>query len=375
VPWLIAGALRSRPGRFWLTAGGIAICTVLVLALQAAHESVEASVRAYLGQPGMDLWIAPAGVDNFMRSSALLPTALADSLRTVPGVAAADPVARGSITVKSGRGRTPTVRRLALIGVGYAAPDGLGGPPVLLAGRAPSRRNDIALDRAAAWRLGVALGDTTWVGGRAAVVTGLSGGSNLLATQLAFANLGAIAGLSGIRGQASFVVIRLGRGQEPAGIAQTIADRYPDYAVYGREEFLAANLREIGAGFMPLLSLIGLLGVAAAAFLIALLSHALVEQSRDEIAVLLALGAPTRGLAGVLVGEALILVTLGFLLGLGAAAALGEAMDRWWPVIPFPVDVIGAVDTLALFAAAGAAAVLLPLLQLRRIDPLEAFRP
>jgi len=198
MPWLIARALRARPGRFWLTAGGIAVCTVLVLALQAAHRSVAESVRAYLGQPGMDLWVTPAGVDNFMRASALLPAALADSLRSVPGVAAADPVARGYITVKSGRSGAAAVRRLALIGVGYVAPSGLGGPPALTAGRVPDRRNDIVLDRAAAWRLGVGLADTTWVNGRAAVVTGLSDGSNLLATYLAFANLGAIAGLSGI---------------------------------------------------------------------------------------------------------------------------------------------------------------------------------
>lgn len=372
---LIARALRTRPGRFWLTAGGIAVCTVLVLALQAAHHSVAASVRAYLARPGMDLWVAPPGEDNFMRSSALLPTALADSLRSLPGVAAADPVARGYITVKSGRGRAPTVRRLALIGVGYAAPDGLGGPPALVAGRAPRRRNDIALDRAAAWRLGIGLGDTAWVGGRAAVVTGLSTGTNLLATHLAFANLGAIAGLSGIRGQASFIVVRLGAAHEPTAVAERIRGRFPDYSVYGRDEFLAANLREIGAGFMPLLSLVGLLGVAAAASLVALLSHAIVEQSRGEIAVLLALGAPAHGLAGVLVGEALALVTLGFLSGLAVAAALGETMERWWPVIPFPVDLRSAVGALALFAASGVVAALLPLLQLRRIDPLEAFRP
>lgn len=370
----MARALRSRPGRFWLTAGGIALCSVLVFALRAAHGSVAASVRAYLGQPGMDLWVAPAGVDNFMRASALLPTALADSLRSVPGVAAAEPVARGYITVKSGRGRTSAVRRLALIGVGYVAPDGLGGPPALVAGRAPDRRNDIVLDRAAAWRLGVGLGDTTWVSGRAAVVTGLSSGSNLLATYLAFANLGAIAGFSGIKGQASFIVVRVDEGRAPTGIVQGIRERYPDYAAYGREEFLAANLREIGVGFMPLLSLIGLLGVGAAAALIALLSHALVEQGRDEIAVLLALGAPTRTLVGVLVGEVLVLVTLGVVLGLVFALALGEAMNRWWPVIPFPVSPVGAVNTFVLFAAAGAVAALIPLLQLRRIDPLEAFR-
>jgi len=372
---LTARALRSRPGRFWLTVGGVAACTVLVLALQAAHRSVAASVGAYLGQPGMDLWVAPPGSDNFMRSSALLSTALVDSLRAVDGVAAADPIARAFVTVKSGRGTVPGVRRLALMGVGYVAPDGPGGPPVLLAGQAPRRRNAIALDRAAAWRLGVGLGDTVWVNGRAGIVTGLSGGTNLLATHLVFANLAAVAGMSGIRGQASFIIVRLGAADEPATVVRTIRERFPDVAAYTREEFLAANLREIGAGFVPLLSLIGLLGVVAAGSLIALLTHAVVEQSRAEIAVLLALGSPVRRLAVVLVGEALALVGVGFLLGLALAGGLGAALDRWRPIIPLPVSLEEAGRVFVLFVVAGVAAAVLPLLQLRRIDPLEAFRP
>jgi putative ABC transport system permease protein len=371
---LIARALRSRPGRFWLTVGGIAACTVLVVALQAAHRSVAASIRTYLGQPGMDLWVAPRGADNFMRSSAMLSAALADSLRAMDGVAAADPVARAYVTVKSGRGDGGGVRRLALMGVGYTAPDGLGGPPILLAGRAPHRRHDIVLDRAAAWRLGRGLGDTVWVNGRAGTVTGLSGGTNLLATHLVFANLAAVAGLSGIRGQASFIVVRTLAGRQ-AAVARDIRERMPAVAVYTGEEFLAANLREIGAGFVPLLSLIGLLGVLAGGSLIALLTHAVVEQSRAEIAVLLALGSPVQRLALVLVGEALLLVGVGFLLGLALALGLGEALDRWRPVIPLPVDPREALRVLLAFAVAGIVAATLPLFQLRRIDPLEAFRP
>jgi len=372
---LIVRALRSRPGRFWMTVGGIAVCTVLVLALQATHRSVAASVRTYLGQPGMDLWVAPRGSDNFMRSSALLADGMADSLLSVDGVAAADPVARAFVTVKSARGHGPSVRRLALMGVGYRAPDGLGGPPMLAEGRAPSRRNDVVLDRAAAWRLGTAVGDTLWINGRGGIVTGLAEGTNLLATHLVFANLSAVAGMSGIRGRASFVIVRIAPDARTDVVAEAIRERFPALNVFARGEFLAANLREIGAGFLPVLSLIGLLGVLAAGSLIALLSHAVVEQSRAEIAVLLALGSSVRGIGTALIGEALLLAGIGFVTGFLMIRALDAALARWWPVVLLPVSPDGAAMVLTLFVMAGVVAALLPLLGLRRIDPLEAFRP
>src|SRR5206468_2663810 len=60
---LIRKALSSRPARFWLTAGGIGVAALLVLVLGAAYRSVSSSVAAYVGQPGIDVWVAPGGVD------------------------------------------------------------------------------------------------------------------------------------------------------------------------------------------------------------------------------------------------------------------------------------------------------------------------
>ncbi len=375
MPMLIRKALRSRPVRFWLAAAGVGVGTLLVLVLGAAYRSVSTSVAAYVGQRDIDLWVAPIGTDNLMRSSALLPVALADSLLTMSGVAAAQPVMRAYVTVKADPASGGTERRAALIGIGYLAPDGRGGPPAIVRGDAPQGQQDVALDRAAAHRLGVTIGDTVWVNGRPAVVRGLTSGTNLLATQFIFVNLTALSLTTGLAGRASFIVVQCAHGAEPTQVAEAIRARFPNIAVFQTEEFVDNNSREIGAGFIPLLALIGLLGISAAAVLVALLVHAVVEEGRADIAVLLALGAETTALAGGVIREAAALVAVGGLIGTTMAFALGTLLERLMPVIPLTFHLINVLGVLLVFAAAGIAAAVVPILRLRRVDPLEAFRP
>jgi len=372
---LIRKALSSRPARFWLTAGGIGVAALLVLVLGAAYRSVSSSVAAYVGQPGIDVWVAPGGVDNLMRSSAFLPAHLPESLATIRGVAAADPIVRAYVTVRDEADPSPAGHRLALIAIGYAAPTGGGGPPALVRGRAPLDSTDIALDRAAATRLGVTLGDTVWVNGRAAVVLGLTGGTNLLATQFLFANLSTVDGASGLRGRASFAVVRCTPGVQPAALVGTIRARFPRLSVYPREEFIANNAREVAAGFIPLLTLVAVLGLLAATVLVALLVHAVVEERHEDLAVLLALGADARALTGAVIREAVTLAAVGAMLGSAAGLVLRVVLDHVLPVIPLAFRVTDAARILLVFAAAGIGAAAIPVARLRRIDPLEAFRP
>jgi putative ABC transport system permease protein len=372
---LIRRALRSRPVRFWLTAGGIGVTALLVMVLGAAYHSVSSNVAAYTGQPGMDIWVAPGGVDNLMRSSAFLTAHLPETLATMHGVASADAIVRSYVTVRDEANPSSAGRRLALIAIGYTAPSGSGGPPIIAQGRAPRDSTDITLDRASASRLRVILGDTVWVNGHAGVVVGLTNGTNLLSTQFLFANLAAVSEASALRGRASFAVVRRAAGVRPGELLDSIRARFPRLSVFGREEFIANNVREVAAGFIPLLTLVALLGLLAATVLVTLLVHAVVEERREDLAVLLALGADARALIGTLVREALVLALLGAILGIAAAAALGAVLDRALPVIPLAFQSGDAARVLLVFGAAASCAAILPLARLRRIDPLEAFRP
>lgn len=370
---LVGKALRSRRVRFWLATAGIATSTLLVLVLAAAYRSVRASVAGYAGQPGIDLWVAPLGTDNLIRSSSLFSSQLADSVGVIPGVISAAPVVRAFLTVKGRRG--PDQRRLTLLGIGYAAPNGLGGPPRFAAGRAPHGLHEVALDRAAAHRLRVGIRDTAWVNGRAAVVSGLTAQTNLLATQFVFGDIGAAGPASGIAGKASFLAVRLAPGADADAVARTITAQYPDIVAFSQAAFVANNLREVSAGFLPLLALIGILGVSAATVLVTVLLYSLVEDRRAEMAVLLALGAEATLVGRGVVRQAAKLVCFGGLLGMVLAVGLGWILDRVLPTVPLTFVATDVAAVLAVFIVFGLAAAVVPVARLHRIDPLEAFRP
>lgn len=369
---LLWRALRVGGGRRLMVVTGVAASCLLVLVQLAAFRNVTASVRGYVGQEGIDLWVAPRGTDNLVRSSGLIDAETVEALAREPGVAAAHRVLRVfiSVTRASGHGGRP----LHLLGIGYQSPDGMGGPPRLEKGRHPKGEHEVALDRTAARRLGVGLGQRVQINQRPAKVVGLTRGTNLLATQFAFFDLEAAENATGFFGDASFVALRMGPGVSAGGLRRRVMDTHEDVSVYSRRMFVESSVVEAAAGFLPLLALITGIGLVVSAVLVALLLQAAVEDRRGDIAVLLALGAAPSSLAAGVVTQALALVAWGSALG----AALATLMSAWLDHTCSQIQLVPRASDLALvvgmFCLAGALSGLTPLLRLTRIDPLEAFR-
>jgi len=99
---LLRGALRGRAGRAWLAGSGVAASSLLALALLAAHRGATTGVAAYSGQDGFDVWVAPRGVDNLVRSAGQLPVGGEEAIRTIPGVADVGPILRTFAAVEAG---------------------------------------------------------------------------------------------------------------------------------------------------------------------------------------------------------------------------------------------------------------------------------
>lgn len=370
------GALRGRWIRSLLTGIGVAVTAMLVLVLVATYRSLASGVVAYAGQPAIDLWVAPVGTDNLIRSSALIEREAVRRLGAVPGVEQAHAVLRGFVTVEPVRPQNGSpAPRLTLLGVGYRAPRGLAGPPMMAEGRAPEIGRQIALDRAAAFRLGVHLNDTVLVGTLRARVVGLTRGTNLIATQFLFLPLGTARRAARLSGSASFVAIHVTAGADPAVVARAIEAQDSTLAVFSRQEFIANNLREALTGVVPVIGVLAVLGVAVAAVLVVLLIQGLVEERRGEIAVCFALGSAVSHMGQALMVRALLLVTTGALGGAVLAYLLQRLLDRVLPTVELVFGTWDHLAVLAIFAVAGIIAAGIPVLRLGRVDPLEAFRP
>jgi putative ABC transport system permease protein len=372
---LLSKSLHGRRIRTWLAVAGVATCTLLVIVIASAYRSVRTAMSDYAGQAAVDLWIAPQGADNMIRGSfvSFIPLADVESLRAVPGVAAADPILQGFLPVKSLKSNGPQ-KRLTLLTVGFRLPDGLGGPPAYIKGRAPRSRDEVALDKAAAYRLSVGVGDTIEFIDREVVVAGLTTGTNILATQFVFADFDRVASASNTVGQASFVLIKLAPEAERERVIQTIEKRFPGLRAYAREHFVESNEREVSAGFVPLLTLVTVLGVGAAALLVGLLILSVVDERRGDIAVLMALGTGARAVGRGVLAQATALASKGAFIGVALSYGLNAALEAALPTIPLRISALDVALIALLFIMTGLGAALAPVVQLSAIDPLEAFR-
>jgi ABC-type antimicrobial peptide transport system permease subunit len=269
-----------------------------------------------------------------------------------------------------------------MLSIGYRPPDGLGGAPAYAVGRAPQALDEIALDRSAAFRLGVHVGDSVDFNGYPALVVGLTKGTNILASQFLFADFEAVATgatkvgdlpVRHLRG-AAFVLVKLVPGADRDVVIRSIEERFPQLRAYTRAQFVAAQ-RELSDGFVPLLALATLIAFGAAALLVGLLIVSVVDERRGDIAVLLALGAGAGAVGRGVLAQAAVLSLTGTAIGAALSYALYLALDVGLPTIPLRMAPADVVTTAFLFIATGLSGAIAPVLRLKAVDPLEAFRP
>jgi len=377
-PWsLLRSATRARQGRLLWAVAGIAAAALLVAVLHGSNRGVRSALRGYLDRPELSVWIAPRGIDNLVRSGGAVPRAWLAELAALPGVSRVGPVLRTFASVEAEAApavpgeAVPEPRRQTLLCLFYAAPDGLGAPPELVEGRTPQADDEIALDRAAAYRLRAHAGERVRFNGYEVRVAGITRGTNLLGTQLVFGNLELGRRVLGSADQASFLLVE---GAEPERLAQRIREAFPEASVWTGAAFLANSDRELNAGFAGLTWLLSIVGAAVGALVVGLLVQGLVEDCRQDLAVLLALGARASTLALALGMEAMSIVLGGSLLGLALAYALGQWLDHALPTVDLVLSRDAVLIVLGLFASTGGLAGLAPIARLSRIDPMEAFR-
>ena len=126
--------------------------------------------------------------------------------------------------------------------------------------------------------------------------------------------------------------------------------------------FLAV-LVAVFAALALALAAIGIYGVVAYA----------VAQRTSEIGVRMALGAGSRDVFALVVGDGLRLTALGVLIGVVAAAAVSASLESLlFGVAPFDVATFGGMT--AMIVAAAAVACLVPARRASRVDPIVALR-
>lgn len=244
---------------------------------------------------------------------------------------------------------------------------------------------EVVIDSRTAAMLDVGVNDTLYVGGTVAGarenafrVVGVSPTfSRFLGAPTVTLHLSELQTVTGTAGtdRATLVTVALAPDADPAAVAREIEAAHPGYEVRTNREQLAATLRRQAVLIASGTSLVGLAVVAGLALTVNLLLS-LVAQQRRPLAALLALGASTRTLAGVVVTQALVVGVLGGALGVAATPpavaglnAVAHAVVGFEGLVRTPEWVLAggfAVAVVTSVLAAGAAGV-----RVAGLSPLE----
>ncbi|MFE0546648.1 ABC transporter permease [Streptomyces sp. NPDC058891] len=395
---LSVSSLRAHKRRFAGTFLAVFLGVAFLAGTLVMGDTLRASFSSMFGD-------ATAGTDAVVRSADTITTpgesqgvrqpvdtSLVPAIEKVPGVAAAAPRIEGRGQLVGADGKP----------VGGQGPPTLAGnwitdarlnPYRIAEGRAPARTGEVVVNRGAAEKGGLRIGDTTTLRTPDPVevtVVGLAtfGGQDGMA-QVTFTGMtraDAEKYLTAEPGQAASIQVRAGPGMSQARLVSELTSVLPKgvEAITGQES-ARENTEMISSQFLTLFTTF-LLVFSGVALLVATFSihntfAIVVAQRTRDNALLRALGASRRQVAVATLVEAgavaVVASAAGLLGGLGIAAGL----QALFPAIGFPFPegglVIGALSLLlplavGILVCLGSA--LLPAVRAGRTAPLAALR-
>jgi putative ABC transport system permease protein len=360
--------LLREKGRLFVTIGAVGATVCLLLFLFGVYEGVKDGVTRYVHTTDADLWVCQRNANNLLKSSSYLPVSVVDEIASIDGVAVAAPLSRLFTTATVG-GRTTSTLFL----FGFDPSRKLGAPRTLTTGTTDLRPHEIVIDRtfAAEYRLG--LGATVDLQGVPFRVAGLSDGTNTLVSQYAFVRGDDAEALLGVRGIISYCLVKVARGAGDGAVAQRIRNRLANVAVFSRGAFEQNNLDQMD-GVLPVFAAVGVVGALAGGLIVALMLYGSILERREDYAMLKAIGASDRYLAALVMRQALIASTLGFVWGALLAAISDPLLKRFVPQLSLRYTWQAALAVLVGTVVVGTLAAVIPLRVLRRVYPAEVFR-
>jgi putative ABC transport system permease protein len=321
---------------------------------------------SFLGPKDLALFVSQSGVRTMHMSSSALPADTVGEAAAVPGAAWSAPVAFISGAVLD----TAAGGQLSYL-VGYDPTTGRGGPPNLVAGRAPGV-GEAVVDRLAADRLGLRLGASATVLGTSLRVVGFSAGATSITNTTVFVSLAQFADPRG--STVSYVLVHAAAGTGSDVLARRLSAALPGLTVQTRAEFADSEARvvtDMSADLIRLMALIGLL-IALAVVALGLLTTT--PSRLRDYAVLKALGASTPRLARIVAGQAGWIIALALAAASGVALLLAAALPVAAPSVQMTVTA-GSVTRLGVAAlGAGVVAAMLLLRRLATLDAATAFQ-
>lgn len=385
----------ARKWRIFLTILAVVSGVAFVSGAFVLTDSVKRSIDDLFAtlSEGIDLEVRTtiAFGDEARADRDPVSTDLIEQIAAVDGVRTAEGNLLRAATVIKSDGE-PLRTSGPAFGIAWVGPDGLDGR-TMVEGRPAAGPNEVTLDKSSARRAGYEVGDLVTIVGPTGKgefeLVGLNGtgkttnggGASIAAFDPATAN-----DFLGANDMVDSIYIAIDEGADRDVVMAAIDDALPD-----RLEVITGeqSAEETAGAINDIIDIFGnvLLGFAAvslfvSAFLIFNTFAIIVSQRLRELALLRAVGASTRQIRTMIIGEALVVsvlaTILGIVAGMGVAkgiVAIFNAAGAAFPSATLIVSTRTIVASSIVGVGVTVSAAIVPALRAARIPPVAAMRP
>ncbi len=388
--------LKQHRGRFIATVFGVGLLFTIVLAMNGLYRGNIQEGLALIKATHPDLWIVERGRGGPFNEQSSLPEQYRTSVQTTAGVEQASSFIYYSVERRIG-GQS---RHFSIIG--YDAPNGLGGPQNILAGRSISHAH---YEMVAHPKLGVRLGEQVALGLHAYTVVGLtkeaispegeplvylslpdaqevlyqrdneeirSGRERLLRNLVAQSVSPALAArllepLQADTHTINAILVRLQPGADRAKVARDI-EKWLYLSAFSTDDEVELMLKGRLASMSKQLLLFRTLLLAISVVILALVVYTFTMEKIRSIAVMKLIGAPNRVIIRLVMEQSLLLTVSAFAFGLVLIQNTYTLFPR--TILPLPADHL---MTFAIAIAGGILASVLGLWQALTTEPAMAL--
>lgn len=351
--------LRFAKGRFALMGTVIVLITLLVGLLSGLTGGLgQQNISAITGLPANKIaFAAPSDGQDLSYSNSTVTRSQWQQWAKTPGVTSAEPLGISNTKANAGN-KSVGVSAFGVQPGSSLAPDS-------------SRLDDhsVVLSTTAADDLGVQTGDSFSLAGQQLTVAGVNGDASFSHTPVVFTSLHTwqqTTPPTGKGDQPTATVVAL---NTTSGADVSAADTKAKTQTVSKDDSLSA-IGSYSSENGSLQMMRGFLFAISALVIGAFFTVWTIQRSGD-VAVLKALGASTRNLLRDALGQAVVLLAGGTLLGTAVAAGLGAAISGGpVPFLLTPATVLVPAAVMILLGALGAA---LSIRRITSVDPLTAL--
>lgn len=351
--------------KFIITISGIALATLMVLSLIGVFFGVTEATRNVPLTAGAPYWVIQKGAQSQVNSTSVLEPNKEGELASLPGMRSATPIFSNGTSVEANN------KRFSAIVVGYNTATGVGLSGTLYSGTRHIRSGEALVDRALAAKYHLHLGSKITAGSRTFTIVGITQGTNIIELQYVFISFN---DARTAFDPAHLVSYYLLDSSEPLAVLQKqVAEVLPGGQVQTKEGIADANSDVMHGSFGPIVDLMVVVGLIVSTAITGLTIYAATMEHAKEYGILKALGVSNRKLYGIVLEQALVASTAGFVAGLLLYAIVHALSFYILPGVVLAVPLFYYLLTFLVAWAAGSISLILPIKKINAIDPAEVF--